>query len=482
MKNNNKKQFNNVTIIKQKALDRIEALLREDFEKIDTNSEFKEKLASQLEERAEYLNSNQNNSMEQSRKKNWVKSLLSHQFLTGTLIGSFVMAIFVAAYFFAFNQPLNMEDAGLSEDTQLENKEKRTDQTITGETEILYSYNTYKDDYITFKYPEDYAITVKSGKISDPPASNFQGVQSIKINNLIETDIIYSGGLTKLKYDPSDPKNISIRKHTDDLKTYSIIQSFNKNLDNGLYLTYIKSTDSENKTMQYTYLSEKKNALLTGYLEIIPRDYAKFLYITQGSYLGYTPSDIDDTNPRTNITCNITDQSTFETCYNNLNVFFNSVKTQKSLNNSITEENNKQEDPYKDWVTCKYEDSENTISFKIKNEWECVKSDDSIPTPSTLIKSERLEFKVGFLFEAGCQNIDSSCDIETIYENSEIKISKIFNENPDGSKYVNSFGHFPKVKNNSIGIRIISPNLKNRALTKKELEELKMIMDSIEIK
>ncbi len=148
MDKNNKKQYKNVTKSEQNWLDKIEALLNEDFESIDTNSKFKERLASRLEKRANYLNSNQNNSMGKTNFKDRIKSLFSSQFLTGTLIGGLVVIGFTTVYFLAFNQSWSTEDQKLSENNQLERGDKVNDQTITEESQSEVKYNDKEENSI----------------------------------------------------------------------------------------------------------------------------------------------------------------------------------------------------------------------------------------------------------------------------------------------------------------------------------------------
>ncbi|MBN2015810.1 GerMN domain-containing protein [Candidatus Dojkabacteria bacterium] len=143
----------------------------------------------------------------------------------------------------------------------------------------------------------------------------------------------------------------------------------------------------------------------------------------------------------------------------------------------------KESDPYEGWETCVYDDGIVEISFKIPQDWECIHSEGETGLVSTTLRSENIEFYIGFLFQAGCQDESGQCDKETLYESDEVKLYRIFNVNPDGSKYVIPYGYF-YVDGEVIGtagINFVSPDLQDRTLTEAEKSELKPVLDSIEI-
>jgi hypothetical protein len=151
-------------------------------------------------------------------------------------------------------------------------------------------------------------------------------------------------------------------------------------------------------------------------------------------------------------------------------------------NNNDLEEDTDSSDNLK---TCTYEDDNIMISFQLDRDWQCVQNDgstDGSGPPSTLVETDKLKFRIGFLFEAGCQNPAGDCEKDYIYVSDKVKIARVINENPDGSTYVNPYGNFYKdgEKISAVGVNILSPNLQDRNLNESEKQQLASIMDTVQ--
>ncbi len=141
-------------------------------------------------------------------------------------------------------------------------------------------------------------------------------------------------------------------------------------------------------------------------------------------------------------------------------------------------------DELDDLGMCVYDNGNIEITFKVPENWDCIQEEDEIGLRTTGLKSDNIEFWVGFTFEEGCQNEAGECEMEALYESDAVKLYRIFNVNPDGTKYVITQGYFYKdgeMIQGGIGINWISPDLQNRSLTKAEQDELYPILDSVKI-
>ena len=65
--------------------------------------------------------------------------------------------------------------------------------------------------------------------------------------------------------------------------------------------------------------------------------------------------------------------------------------------------------------TCVYTDNNLTISFRIPKNWECIEDEYPAGNKSITLKYTNIEFWVGFLFQAGWQNVSGNCQNDIIY-------------------------------------------------------------------
>jgi len=255
-----------------------------------------------------------------------------------------------------------VEDSTDQEEEQISNGSQNNTDTNDAETQSNYTW--YEDDYIKFQYPKGKSVTVESGNIVDSSINtNFTGVKSIEIEDVIFLSLHYQGGVDKINYDTDTPLEVSFIDDTNNTYSLDLIQKpWLQELSNRLNVMGIPESNTQQGdiglylTRSGYFVEKGKGTSYSGTNPVQDLEDFSFLGGT-GTLVGFNAENA--TTVSATIRCTLNTKKDFEFCHKAID---------KILLTAQRKDNTNASNPYESWKT--YEKSSYYLTMKIPPDWE----------------------------------------------------------------------------------------------------------------